>query len=246
MQSHVTAIIQARMSSSRLPGKVLKDIGGKTMLEMVVERARAAHLVTEVVVATSTDKTDDPIVEKCNELQIPVVRGSLDDVLSRYATAARAYPAPIYVRLTADCPLLDPEVIDKVIGEYRVNAVDYAANRMPTARTYPIGLDVEVFSASFLAEADREGKQGYQREHVTPYMYDCSSIRPILHVESGVPNVGHERWTVDTEEDLELVRSIIDVLGPEIRPFEDIVRFLSTRPDLKAINSNIRQKSFRE
>ena len=234
------------MSSTRLPGKVLKEIGGKTMLEMVVERARAAHLITDVVVATSIDETDDAIVTKCHELRIPVVRGALDDVLSRYYTAAQAYPAPTYVRLTADCPLLDPAVIDKVINAFQDNDVDYAANRMPDKRTYPIGLDVEVFSASFLMEANQKGQHGYQRKHVTPYMYDCSSTRPILHVESGIPNMHYERWTVDTKEDLALIKSIIDTLGPEIRPFEDVLAFLSAHPELKTINSNIRQKSFRE
>ena len=171
------AIIQARMSSSRLPGKVLLDINGEPMLVHVIERAKRAKLVDEVVLATTTDPSDDPVAEFCVERGYNFTRGSLHDVLDRYYQAATAYDAEIIVRLTADCPVLDPDVVDKTI-ESREKGVessgfDFVANRLPSpmGRSFPIGLDTEVCTFAALENAWENATEKHQREHVMPYLY---------------------------------------------------------------------------
>lgn len=197
----IVAIIQARVSSSRLPGKVLQDIGGKSMLERVVERSRRASSLQAVAVATTTDPTDDAIAELCGAQGYPCYRGSLHDVLDRYYQAARLFNAEVIVRITADCPAIDPQLIDRTVqaffgqvepqdqvlssphpdstyslsaASYPLPAFDFAANRLPPpyGRTYPIGLDTEVCSFAALECAWKEASQPYQREHVMPFLYD--------------------------------------------------------------------------
>jgi spore coat polysaccharide biosynthesis protein SpsF len=184
------AVIQARMSSSRLPGKVLRDIAGQPMLARVVERARRAVRVDEVIVATTLDSADDAVAEFCSGRGYPFYRGSLNDVLDRYYQAARLYSAEIIVRLTADCPLADPDLIDHTVEAFLGKApsgdqlqrddppYDFAANRLPPpwGRTYPIGLDTEVCMFSALERAWQEADQPYQREHVMPYLYEDSEV----------------------------------------------------------------------
>ena len=189
------AIIQARMSSSRLPGKVMLDIAGKPMLQHVVERAKHASLVDQVVLATTTDPSDDLLEQYCQKNGISCYRGSLPDVLDRFYQAAMQFQADVIIRLTADCPLLDPELIDRTVALFLGNSsaatslsrpkitnyslpatgfLDFAANRLPPPwrRTLPIGLDVEVCSLKTLQRAWKEADQPYQREHVMPYLYE--------------------------------------------------------------------------
>ncbi len=189
------AIIQARMSSSRLPGKVMQDIAGKPMLQHVIERARAARLVDQVVLATTNDPSDDVLQHFCQEQGHPFYRGSLNDVLDRFYRAAFQFQADVIIRLTADCPLLDPKLIDLTLlallgmplaldesrnDQLRTNAshaaqsLDFAANRLPPPwkRTLPIGLDVEACSMSALEQAWRQADKDFQREHVMPYFYE--------------------------------------------------------------------------
>ncbi|MRR31178.1 hypothetical protein EG834_12840, partial [bacterium] len=168
------AIIQARMSSSRLPGKVLKEAGGRIVLERMVERVRQARTVERVVVATTVDPSDDEIAAFCQAHDIDFTRGSLQDVLDRYYMAAKQYEADIIVRLTGDCPLIDPVLIDEVVNALIEQRADFACNRLPPpfARTYPIGLDVEAVTFSALQRAWTEATEKHEREHVLPYLYE--------------------------------------------------------------------------
>jgi spore coat polysaccharide biosynthesis protein SpsF len=171
---HTVAIVQARMSSSRLPGKVLKEINGKPMIAHVVERTRRAKCVDYVAVATTTDAADDAVERWCKESQTACYRGSMFDVLDRYYQAARLYAADIIVRVTADCPVIDPQVIDDTVTAFHAHNADFAANRLPPpwGRTFPIGLDTEVCRFSALERAWLEATEAHEREHVMPYLYD--------------------------------------------------------------------------
>jgi spore coat polysaccharide biosynthesis protein SpsF len=239
------AIIQARMSSTRLPGKVLKDIAGQSMLARVVLRTRRAHSVSQVVVATTTDPADDAIFDYCRTHGFPVFRGSQFDVLDRYYQAARLYQAEVLVRLTADCPLMDPAEIDHVVAEFERAGVDFAANRLPPPwkRTYPIGLDIEVCTFAALERAWQEAKQPYEREHVMPYLYDEESRFKILVVDHD-PDYGDLRWTVDTPEDLVAVRRIYAAFdGDDGFSWLEVLDLYSRYPELKSINQSIAAKT---
>ncbi|NOS67204.1 MAG: glycosyltransferase family protein [Candidatus Peribacteraceae bacterium] len=229
------AIIQGRMTSSRLPGKILADIEGTPELLHVVRRARASEAFGEVVVATSTDPTDDPVEAFCTEKKIPCFRGSLDDVLDRYAKAAAAYEADIITRLTADCPLLDPAVIKRVVEEFKTGKYDYVTNSLE--RTFPKGLDAEVFSRAVLEKAAAEARKPDEREHVTPYMHDPKLFR-IGHVTQ-TQNRGSLRWTVDYPEDLAFVRAVFKELGNRIFGQDEILALLERHPEIGKINAHI-------
>jgi spore coat polysaccharide biosynthesis protein SpsF len=230
----VVAIVQARMSSSRLPGKVLAEIAGRTMLERVVARARAARRVPRVVVATSVASEDDRVAALCRELGIDVFRGSESDVLDRFAGAASRFAGDPIVRLTADCPLLDPGVVDAVVARYEEGGVDYAANINPP--TYPDGLDTEVFSAEALVRAAREARRPSEREHVTLYIRSHPESFRIANVR-GPSDLSGLRWTVDEPEDLEFVRAVYAALGEAEFGMEDVVRLLAEKPRLAAANA---------
>jgi spore coat polysaccharide biosynthesis protein SpsF len=237
---NVVAIVQARMDSTRLPGKVLLDLGGWTMLARVVRRTSRASRVDGVVVATSTSASDDPVVEQCRALGVAWYRGSQEDVLDRYYEAAVAHRADVVVRITSDCPLIDPEVIDLVVGAFLDIEPDYASNTV--YRTYPRGLDTEVVSFAALKRAWREALVPYQRIHVTPYFYqnpEIFAICPVIQRE----DLSGGRWTVDTPQDLELLRAIYDRLGPDDAfSWRDVYRLLCDQPHLAELNGNVRQK----
>jgi len=204
------AIVQARMSSTRLPGKSLADVGGEPMLGLLLRRLRRSHEVERIVVATTTASDDDPIEELAREMGEEAYRGSRDDVLSRFVGAA-AGASEVVVRLTGDCPLIDPDLVDDVIRLYRRTPdCQYASNIEP--RTYPDGLDVEVLSHEILERVGAETEDAHDREHVT------TAIRRELHrLPSAAlvcePDLGELRWTVDTREDLEFVREVVRRLG---------------------------------
>ncbi|MCD4672600.1 MAG: glycosyltransferase family protein [Anaerolineaceae bacterium] len=242
---HTVAIIQARMGSSRLPGKVLQEINGRPMLDWVVTRAGRAETVDEVAVATTTDTSDDPIETFCTTHDVPVFRGSVFDVLDRYYQAARAFDADAIVRLTADCPLLDPQVIDLTVRRFVETGADFAANRLPPPfrRTFPIGLDTEVCSFAALEQAWKEAKQTYQREHVMPYLYDQEGRFKVVVVDH-TQDFGAQRWTVDTPEDLEFVRQVVARLdGRDDFNWLAVLDLLKREPDLLAINAQIQHKT---
>lgn len=242
----IIVIIQARMSSTRLPGKVLKDIAGRPMLAWVVERARKAKTATDVVVATTTEPSDDPIASFCMLMGYACTRGSLSDVLDRYYQTARQYRADIIVRLTADCPLIDPAEIDHVVQEFQRGGVDFAANRLPPpfGRTYPIGLDTEVCSFEALERAWDEAKEPYQREHVMPYLYEIPGRFKVLRVDHD-PDYGELRWTVDTQQDLQLVRAIFERMGErEDFGWLDVLELFQREPELARLNAGVNQKFY--
>lgn len=233
----VVAIIQARMGSSRLPGKVLEDIAGETMLGQVVARVRAARTIDEVVIATSTHPGDDEIEREADRLGTGVFRGSETDVLSRYVGAARQFGASVVVRVTSDCPLLEPAVVDLVVEALRWD-VDYASNTH--RRTYPRGLDVEALFRETLERINSVATSQQAREHVTAYIVEQPQEFRVRHV---IDTVDHSelRWTVDTPEDLELVRQIY-ALSSRRLPYHRLVELVRNRPDLAAINAHIVQK----
>jgi spore coat polysaccharide biosynthesis protein SpsF len=239
----VVAIVQARMGSTRLPGKVLADLAGRTMLARVVRRASRAARVDEVVVATTARPGDEPIVAECARLAVPCFRGSERDVLDRYHQAAAACEAEVVVRLTADCPLVDPEVIDRVIAAFFAEAPDYASNVL--RRTYPRGLDTEVMSRSALARACREAKQPYQRTHVTPYIYQNPESFRLLAVTNGRDESAH-RWTVDSPDDLEFARAVYRRMEGDAFSWHDVLRLLDHQPHLADMNRHVRHKTLAE
>jgi spore coat polysaccharide biosynthesis protein SpsF len=240
----VVGIIQARMASSRLPGKVLEDVHGVPMLARVVGRAGRAQTLDQVVVATTTDADDQAVVELCQARKYPSFRGHPTDVLDRYFQAARAFGAKTIVRLTADCPLIDPAVIDKTVGAFLAATppVDFATNRYIDDRTYPIGLDTEVCSAAALEQAWRQADQPHQREHVMPYLYEVEGRFRTLHVRTS-PSYGSLRWTVDTADDLAFVRQIYASFGGrDDFSWLEVLRLLQEHPELARVNAAVRRK----
>lgn len=235
-------IVQARMTSTRLPGKVLKMVLNKPLLEYQIERLRRVKLADDIIIATTTNDTDQPIVVLCSRLGIPVWRGSEHDVLARYYEGASAYGADVVVRITSDCPLIDPLVINRVIESFLINQpVDYVSNVL--VRTYPRGMDTEVFSFQVLEEAFYEAKEPADREHVTPFIYRNSDRYRLRDVCYETDQSRH-RWTVDTPEDFQLIRRIIEELYP-INPnftLKDVCDLLDQHPDWTLINSHIKQK----
>lgn len=231
------AILQARMSSSRLPGKVLKLIRGRPMILRQIERIRSARRIDRLVVATSTDASDDVLVECCEREGVECARGSLDDVLDRFYRVALKFVPSHVIRLTGDCPLIDPEVVDAVIAFHVDGSFDYTSNSLDDL-TFPNGLDVEVMRFACLERTWKEARLPSEREHVTPYVYNHRGMFR-LGSYSGEPNLSSLRWTVDEPEDLEFVRRIYEALYP-INPafrMRDILALLEREPALGSINS---------
>ena len=238
------AIIQARTANTRLPRKVLLDICGQTMLSRVVRRAQAAKLIDEVVVATTRQEKDEPIIEECRRLDVPSFLGSEEDVLDRYNRAAEAHGADVVVRITSDCPLIDPSESDRVIRAFLDSRPDYASNSL--RRTYPRGLDTEVMSTATLAHAWLEARQPYERVHVTPYIYGHPETFRLLSV-TGREDHSNHRWTVDTPQDLKFVREIYRLLGDqEMAGWREVLAILEQNPELAEINRNVRHKDLVE
>ena len=228
----VLAILQARMSSSRLPGKVLLDLAGAPMILRQIERVRRAKLVDGLVVATSTEASDDPLAELLAAAGVDVFRGPLDDVLDRFIGALDAHPADHVVRLTGDCPLADPEVIDATVGLHLETGADYTHNRVRGVG-FPWGQDVEAITAEALRRADALAATPEEHEHVTwgvwnhPERYRLQVLRPAVEE-------GPVRWTVDRPDDLAFVRAVFEALYPKDPAFtsDDVRAFVRSRPEL--------------
>lgn len=237
------AIIQARMGSERLPGKVLQPIGGRTMLEQVVRRTQWASQIDEIVIATTKLERDNPIAELCRQRDWLCYRGSENDVLARYVEAARMAGASIVVRITSDCPLIDPNIIDAVTGLLTSNLdrLDYVCNFLPV-RTFPRGLDVEACTRSALEQADTEDTNPEWREHVTEYMLH-NPHRFRAEGLTTTADMSMLRWTVDTPDDLRLVRSIFEQMGDKRFGWRDVLDAYERNPDWATINSHIVQKA---
>jgi len=237
-------IVQARMTSTRLPGKVLKEVLGKPLLEYLVERLRRVRQADAFVIATTVNAADDPIVALCERLGVAVTRGPELDVLARYHAAARVHGADIVVRVTSDCPLIDPELIDAMILGFREadDAPDYLSNTLQP--TFPYGMAVEVFRAGALAEAHAEAAAEPEREHVTPFLYLRPERYRIRHYRQA-EDLSRHRWTVDTPEDFELVRRLIEDIYPHNPAFRmaDVLAALAHHPDWARLNAHIAQKA---
>lgn len=242
----IGVIIQARMGSTRLPGKVLKKIKGKTVLAHVIERTLQSKEVDEVIIATTVNRRDDAIVEEAILNGVVVFRGSEDDVLERYYGAATASSLDIIVRVTSDCPLIDPFVIDDLVKVYMKGRYNIATNASAdlSKRTYPRGLDVEVFSMKELKLAYVNAEEKYQREHVTPYIYQRSEST-FHHLNN--QDYSKYRLTLDTVEDFELISEIYNLLytGKHDFYFEEIISCLKKNRTLTNINNHIEQKKIK-
>jgi len=235
----INAVIQARTGSTRLPGKVLEDLGGRPTLEWVVRAAQSATQVDTVIVATSTLPGDDLVADLAESLGVPVVRGSEDDVLARFVAALDAHPADAVIRLTADCPLLDPTLIDAVAGAWAAApSHDYVSTVL--VRCLPRGMDVELVTARALRAVDRIAV-GHDRVHVTSLLYAEPTAYRLLGL-CVTPPADDLRVTLDTREDLVLLRALVAELPDRPPAWGEVVAILRARPDLVAINSGVRQK----
>jgi spore coat polysaccharide biosynthesis protein SpsF len=240
----IVTIVQARMGSSRLPGKVMLDLGGATVLARVMQRLERTKLAGELVVATTLDAADDQIVTECKRIGVKVFRGEEKDVLDRYYRAAQHFSAEAVVRITSDCPLIEPEITDKTIRAFVDRGPDYASNALQ--RTYPRGLDTEVFTFETLARTWRLAQKGYQRSHVTSYIYENPDQFKLLSV-TGETDYSWQRWTVDTQDDLDFIRAIYQEMDdPDHFSWRDVLRLIESRPELLELNRHVMQKALQE
>ncbi len=237
------------MGSTRLPGKIFKNISGKPLLQHVVDRLTFSRLIDQIIIATTTLPEDNAVEDFCIKNGIAFHRGSSNDVLSRYYDSAKKFGADIVIRITSDCPLIDPKIIDLMLKNFlysnRSGRLDYFSN--VTERTFPRGLDVEIFSFAALEKAYNGANKNFEREHVTPFIYQHPEKFVISNYTSKKDYSFH-RWTVDTEKDLKLIDEIYTALYKpnSIFYFEDVLKLFDGRPELFLINQNIKQKSLGE
>ncbi len=263
MKPKVVAIIQGRMSSSRLPGKILADIDGQPMLTRVYTRTSRAKTLDEVIFATTTDASDDPVAEYCDFGGIPYTRGSQFDVLDRYYQTALQAKADVVVRITADCPVIDPELIDHVVNTLLEDEYDFVCNRLPPPwnRTYPIGLDVEACTFKALKKAWKEAKEPQHREHAMTYFYEGVQLsalsRQLSEGESPrgfkvallnhTTDFGDYRWTVDVPEDLEFMRQVYKRFdGRDDFTWKEVLDLVHDEPELAKINASVEHKTLKD
>ncbi|MFC7529565.1 cytidylyltransferase domain-containing protein [Actinoplanes sp. GCM10030250] len=231
-------IIQARMGSSRLPGKVLRHLGGRTVLDRVVRAARESGVLDELVVATTTEADDDAVAAECERIGVACYRGPVDDVLTRFLGVLETHTADTVLRFTADCPLLDPRLVARAYRVFAAAEVDYLTTSI--TRTLPRGLDVEVVRASVLKEVDKLAYQ-HHRTHVTSYVYSHPEDFDVIGL-TVQPDLSHLRLTLDTEDDWKLIEAVVDHFGGSPIAVRVLADWLAGRPDLAALNSHIRQK----
>jgi len=245
----ILAIVQARMGSSRLPGKVMREVLGKPLIGHLLDRLKLSEAIDRIVVATSKEKNDDKLFEYVKSLGFNTYRGKKDDVLDRFYQVAKQYNPDAIVRITGDCPLIDYKVVDKIVTYYQNNDFDYVSNTNPP--TYPDGLDTEVFSYDALKRAWQEAKLRYEREHVTQYIINSGKFK--LGNVRAEKNYSGERWVVDYEEDFVFIKNIIENLSKRLKYFDmyDILQYKKENPEIFEINKYIKrniglQKSLEE
>ena len=238
----IVAMIQARMTSTRFPGKVLKTIAGKPMLWYVVNRVRTAKKIGDVVVATSTDPSDDFIEDYCKSNKIKYFRGDLDNVLKRYYETAKKFNADAIVRITSDCPLIDGKLIDEGIKEFMRSDCDYLSNTVK--RTFPRGFDFEIFTFDALNAAFKNATKEPEREHVTPYIWRNHPEDFKIKYFKREIDKSHFRITVDTPEDFELVKILVEKYRTDIKSADDIIEILDDHPEISQLNAHIEQKHY--
>lgn len=241
----VVAIVQARMGSQRLPGKILFQLGNQTILAHVIERLKRVKQINYILVATTVSVQDSATVEEAERLNIAVFRGDEQDVLSRYYHAAKQSDADIIVRITADCPFIDPLVLEDMLSAFLLlmkdQQIDYMSNCL--TRSYPRGLDVEIFTMAALEKTYNEAVKCYEKEHVTPYIYSHPALFKLHHFTNKV-DLSHYRLTLDTQEDWQLIETIyhkIQSQGLEVST-ENILNVLMAEPALLKMNANVQQK----
>lgn len=234
---NISVILQARMDSTRLPGKVMKEIFGKPILIHDLERINKMETIDNVIVATTTLEKDNIIVDTVKEYDenTRIYRGSSEDVLDRYYKVAKKFKTNVIVRISSDAPLIDPKISDLVVKTFLENNCDYCCNNMP--RTYPYGLDTEVFSFKSLEKAWKEARTPYEREHVTPYIWGNPNKFKLLNVENNV-DLSNLRWALDYAEDFKFINEIYKKLYPQNKIFymEDVLYVLKKEPLLVEIN----------
>lgn len=237
----ICALIQARFSSTRLPGKILREINGRPMISYMLDRVAAAENIDKVVLITSTDSSDDPVEKLCKNNNILYYRGSLDDVLDRYYQAAKKLKADVIVRLTGDCPLMDPRMVEDVINVYKKGSYDFVSNSIPPNNTIPDGMDVEVFSFRKLEQAWHKTKKPSDREHVTFYFWQNPKLFSVFKYDLK-KDLSSYRLTVDYPEDFEVIKAVFAELYPKNPLFtmEDIIDFLNDNPDIRNMNKNVK------
>jgi len=236
------AIIQARSGSTRLPGKIFKNLACKPMLWHVVNRLSYSKMLKNIIIATTNLPEDDPVEVFCTENNISFYRGSSNDVLSRYYETAKIYNAAIVIRVTSDCPVIDPYIIDAMLTKFiNEGHIDYMSNSIE--RTFPRGLDTEIFSFPALEKTYNEAKLDYEHEHVTPYIYN-NPDKFVIKNYANETDLSSYRWTVDTAEDFRLIEEIYNSLyrQDKIFLFKDILKLIESRPELTKINRDIKQK----
>lgn len=236
------------MGSSRLPGKVLMTISGQSMLEKIIRRVSRSLKVDGVVLATTTDRSDDPLEKEALRLGVDVVRGPELDVLARFGLVLDKFPSAKYiVRITADCPFVDPEIIDELVNLIEAKNLDFVSNRLPPPwqRTFPLGLDVEVCSAKALDKAITEANKPFQREHVMPFLYDPLNAFKIEIINLDIDQ-SHHRWTVDTPTDLQVVRELDRLVGDEPFGWADVLNVAIANPSVDALNVSELHKRYDE
>ena len=238
----IVAIIQVRMTSTRLPGKVLMDIEGKPMIWHVINRLKFSKELDDVILAISNKRESDILEKFAKNNSIKYFRESEEDVLLRYYKTAKKFKVDVIVRITSDCPLIDPKIIDMVIQKYLNSGTDYASNTLE--RTFPKGLDVEVLNFNTLEESYQKAKEYYEREHVTPYIYKNPKKFRLINVKNK-NNLSYMRWVVDEKKDLEFIREIYKkiYLKKKIFYMKDIAAILGKYPKLMKINEKVKQKN---
>jgi spore coat polysaccharide biosynthesis protein SpsF len=244
---NIIAIVQARTGSTRLPAKVFEKIGEYMMLEHVILRLKKSNTLNRICVATTKNPDDLNIIKICQDYNIYSYRGSETDVLSRYKEAADAFSADIVVRITSDCPFIDPWLLDDIVGYFLKSRFDYVSNTIK--RTFPRGLGVEVFTKDALDLADAKADKDYEREHVTPFMRENTELFKISNIECNLGDYSNYRITVDTQEDLKLARELYKLLSKKHQnldyTWKDIIKTLDENPYLVEINKHIKQKSIK-
>ncbi|WP_229076203.1 cytidylyltransferase domain-containing protein [Actinoplanes sp. DH11] len=231
-------IIQARMGSTRLPGKVLRRLAGRTVLDRVVRAARESGVLDDLVVATTTEAADDAVVAECERIGVAWHRGPVDDVLTRFLGVLETRSADTVLRFTADCPLLDPHLVARATRVFAASGVDYLTTSI--TRTLPRGLDVEVVRATVLKEIDKLAYD-HHRTHVTSYIYSHPHDFDVIGL-TAQPDLSHLRLTLDTEDDWKLIEAVIDHFGDVPVPIRTLAGWFDEQPELAALNAHVRQK----
>ncbi len=239
----IGVIVQARMGATRLPGKPLLKVKDKTLLEHIISRLKQIKHPLTVIIATTQNEQDKSILALAKKLNIPTYAGSEEDVLDRYIKTARHYDLDVIIRVTADCPLLDPELIDEALNRFLdpYPEIDYFSNTIE--RTYPRGMDFEVFKRRTLEEAYLDAVFEEEREHVTPFIYRHPERFKIAQLRNQTDESQH-RWTVDTKEDFELIKRLIEAFQDDSYRLHDLIEVIKKNPDWSLLNQYVQQKTF--